>query len=156
MAQYNEKPADQGAHAPSSAGDPAHMPDGCVAQINTLATPGAVPFGQYKDGSAFPSRQDIPVNGIGVAEAPGFNGFQSGGEPGLLGQDTDDYNSTLHDANYPSTPNPEYTGAAGTTNMGPQGDQLAWDSVGKYRYPDLIQSPSPWKASGGRARVQGP
>lgn len=145
--------ATENQHATSTGGDPVHMPDGVVAQITNLGLP---PKGQvlseYKTGPtlAVPGSQEINPK-----EAPGFTSFQSPGEPGYLGQDTDDYNSTLKDANYPTVPDPEFPGAAGTTNMGPQGDQIAWDAIGKYTYGEYPCDP-PLKVGGGRALVEGP
>ena len=120
----------RGIHAGSPSGDPAHMPDGWFASVGSFTAPsgglGRPTMGQ--------SRQDIP--GSSEIQPREQYDFQSAGEPGLLGQDRDDYSSTLHDANYPSTPSPEFQGESGTTNMGPQGGPVDWNSVAPYEYPE--------------------
>ena len=119
-------------HGSSTAGDPARMPDGFAASVGSLTVPKGRRLGEPTMGQ---SRQDIP--GAGEITPREQYSFQSPGEPGLLGQDTDDYGAAgVSDNELPVLPNPEFPGEAGTTNMGPQGDPVDWNSVGSYTYPE--------------------
>ena len=133
---------DRGIHAGSYAGDPAHMPDGFFASVGTLTVPKGRRLGEPTAGQ---SRQDIPGSAE-INPREQYN-FQSAGEPGLLGQDTDDYGGgNMTDSERPSLPNPEFPGESGTTNMGQQGDPIDWASVAPVSTPDFGAWPNPTRS----------
>ena len=122
-------------HASSWAGDPAHMPDGHIASVNELTAPKFL-LGQgtvEESRTTSPYRQEIPgSHEVSVREQ---YAFQSAGEPGYLGQDTDDYGAAgFSDSQRPTLPNPEFPGESGTTNAGQQGDPIDWNGVAPYKY----------------------
>lgn len=127
-----------GASPGSDAG--AHLPDGFFASVGSLSAPQGKTLGQPSPNQNRASRQNIPGSAE-VNPREQYN-FQSGGEGGYLGQDTDDYGGgTLVDSQRPTLPNPEFAGASGTTNMGPQGDPVDWAAVAPYEYPEFPMSP---------------
>src|SRR5690348_3525812 len=108
------------AGSPGPAGDQ-KMPDGFLASVGSFAAPRGG-LGQPTMGQ---SRQDIPGSSE-IQPREQYN-FESRGEPGFLGQDTDDYgpgDPRAHgdDSQRPRLPGPEFPGESGTTNRGPQGD----------------------------------
>lgn len=113
----------RGIHGRSRAGDP-RTSEG-IRQVNALAAPGGL-LGDHTEGGA---RQDVPSD-----DPQNTFPFFTGGEKELLGQGISE---GLKDDNYPSTPNPEFPGESGSKNAGPQGDQVAWDQVAPYRYPEF-------------------
>ena len=122
----------------------AHMPDAWAGSLSTLGAPQGQRLGEQAQIHAgwqntSTVRQTLPGTGETVPREQ-YN-FTSGGEPGLLGQDTDDYHGgNIKDGQYPSLPGPEFPGASGTTNMGQQGDPVDWASVGPYEYPEFPQA----------------
>ena len=120
-------------HASSVGGDPAHMPDGYAASVNSLTGNKGL-LGQNPGNPT--SRQDVP--GSGEVTPREQYPFQSGGEKELLGQNP---HEPITDPDRPSVPSPEFPGESGTTNMGPQGAPLEWGSVAPYKYPEYPMSP---------------
>ena len=119
-------------HASSWAGDPAHMPDGWAASVNSLTGNKGL-LGQNPGNPT--ARQAIPgSNEVAVREQ---YPFQSGGVKELLGQNP---HEGITDPDLPRVPDPAFAGESGTTNMGPQGSPLDWNSVGTYRYPEYPMS----------------
>ena len=131
------KDGNRGIQGDSAGPESAHMPDGYLASVGSLVAP-AGGLGRPTMGQ---SRQPIPGSqDINPREQ---YSFQSPGEPGLLGQDTDDYGAAgLTDNERPVLPNPEFPGESGTTNMGPQGDPVDFNSVAPYEYPDFGDWPN--------------
>ena len=128
-------------HASSWAGDPAHMPDGAAGTVGSLTGNKGL-LGQNPGNPT--SRQTIPTGAANNTYA-----FTSGGEPGLLGQDTDDYGASgFSDNDRPAgIPDPTFPGASGTKNAGQQGSPLDWDSVAPYQYPEYPKDS--YNANGG-------
>ena len=121
-------------HASSWAGDPAHMPDGWAASVGSLTGN----KGRLGENPGNPtSRQDIPGSADRAAKEQ--YPFQSGGTKELLGQNPQE---PITDPDRPSVPDPAFPGESGTTNMGPQGAPLDWNSVAPYRYPEYPMSPA--------------
>ena len=119
----------------------AHMPDGWLLSVGTLTgNPGRL--GENPGDPT--SRQDIPGSRE-ISPREQYN-FQSPGEAGFLGQDTDDYGPDARaigdDPQRPNVPSPEVPGESGTANMGPQGDTIDWNSVAPYEYPEFPQADS--------------
>ena len=132
-------------HASSTGGDPAHMPDGTAATVGSLTGNSGL-LGQHTGNPV--SRQAIPTG-----DASNTYAFTSAGEPGYLGQDTDDYAAAgLTDSERTTVPDPDLPGAAGTKNAGPQGSPLDWDSVAPYKYPEYPKDS--YTANGGGVFVK--
>lgn len=136
-------------HGSSTSGDPAKMPDGFLTSITDLSLPPASQqLGDYKSGpvASVPGSQEITPREQ--------YDFQSGGEPGLLGQDQDDYASTLKDSAYPTgVPDPTLPGESGATHQEPQGDPLDFNAVAPYRYPEYPMAKPKQDLGGGITSV---
>lgn len=132
--------------AGSPSGNPAHMPDAWAGSISDLGAPQGQRLGEQAQIHAgwqntSTVRQALPGTGE-ITPREQYN-FESPGEPGHLGQDTDDYGQpvTASDPQRPNVPSPEFSGESGTTNMGPQGAAVDFNSVGPLEYPDFPMSP---------------
>lgn len=121
-------------HASSTSGDPAKMPDGFAAGVGSLTGNKGL-LGQNP--GAPKSRQDIPGSGD-ITPREQYD-FTSGGKKALLGQDTTSEGS-MSDPTRPTLPDPALAGESGTTNMGPQGSPLDFNTVAPYKYPEFPQS----------------
>lgn len=117
-------------------GDKPGMPDAWAADVTSLkGNPGLL--GQNPGNPI--SRQDIPGSSeVSVKEQ---YDFQLHGEPGFLGQDYPDYESTLHDDQYPVIPDFDIKGDTGTKNQGPQGDQLDFGSIAPVQHQFPMSPP---------------
>ncbi len=119
---------------------------------DTLAAPGGL-LGQPTMGK---SRDQPPVgnlNGDFGSHGQAPNQFHSGGEKELLGQGAQGSDEGMTDDERPNISAPNLPGEAGTTNMGPQGDPVDWNSVGEYRYNEFPSDTLPQKIADGIQNV---
>ncbi len=136
-------------HAGSPAGDPTRTAEGAIV-YDTITAPAGL-LGQPTMGK---SRDQPPTGNMPNDMGPSGEGaftFQSGGEKELLGQGTGD--EGLKDDELPHPPDPSLSGESGTTNMGQQGAEVNWKSVGEYRYPEFPADTLPQKIADGIQNV---
>ncbi len=117
---------------------------------NEAVAPGGL-LGQPTMGK---SRDQPPVGSLSEdfgTHGQAANPFHSGGEKELLGQGTAD--EGIKDDEYPNISAPNLPGESGTTNMGPQGDPVDWNTVGEYRYPEFPADTLPQKIADGIENV---
>ncbi len=123
----------RGIHAGSYAGDSTNA-EGIVP--NTL---------DFKNGRQAVADRDLHNDGVYNA-ASAVSGTEK-----FLSQADEAGESSLHDDNYPNLPGPVLPGAAGTTNAGPQGSPVDFNSVAPYEYPEFPKDS--YKSGGGSAAI---
>ncbi len=140
----------RGIHASTVAGDGYHA-EGAIP-YNQATAPGGL-LGQPTEGK---SRDQPPVGNLRGdmgTHGQAANPFQSGGEKELLGQGAQASDEGQKDDEYPNLHAPNLPGESGTTNMGPQGDPVDWNSVGEYRYAEYPADTLPQKIADGIQNV---
>lgn len=117
-------------HAPSYAGDVMNAEGAIPATLDFKNARQAVP--------------DRDLHNDGVYDAA----RQMSGPKEFLGQNT---HEGIKDDDYPSLPNVSFVGDAGTTNAGPQGDPVDFNSVAPYRNGEFPRDS--YKSGGGAAAI---